>query len=119
MPRIFHVTFTREFDATIAADSLEELEEALNSQRREFDDWTDSSDWDFNISDPYQGIKNADQIPRSFKEPDMGVVDGECQSIVDYEAEHPDYMDKVVATANELAVSINLAKLQGKLFPED
>ena len=49
MPRIFHVTFTREFDVTILAEDEKELRAALKEQEHEIEDWTDV-DWDFSVT---------------------------------------------------------------------
>jgi hypothetical protein len=120
MPRIFHVTFTREFQCSIVAESKEELDAALESQSHEFDDWADSDDWTYEITDHLRVVKQMGQpsmIPKEFKEPDMGVDNGECVNIYDYQKTHPDYLEKVNAEATEVARQITVEKLTPKLFP--
>jgi hypothetical protein len=122
MPRIFHVTFTREFQCSIVAESEAELDAALESQDHEFDEWADQDKWEYQITDHLRMVKQIGQpsmIPKEFKEPDMGVEDGECVNIYDYAKSHPGYLDLVNAEATEVARQITLDKLTPKLFPED
>jgi len=119
MPRIYQVTFTREFECSIVAESKEELARALKDQEHEFDEWAGAdAGWDTHVIDPYRHSKSASEIPKVFKAPDMGVLDGECVNILDYQKQHPDYLDKVNAEATEVARQINVEKLTPKLFPD-
>ena len=118
MPRIFRVTFTREFECTLLAESLEEAKAALEDQDHEFDEWAGAdAGWETYVIDPYMGSKSASEIPKVFKAPNMGVLDGECVNILDYQKEHPDYLDKVKADADEVALKLNLNKTVAPLFP--
>jgi hypothetical protein len=118
MPRIFHVTLTKEIDTTVVADSAEELRAALTKQKHEFDDWADYADWRISILDPLRLTTSVERIPTKFSEPEMGVDDdGNCADIYDYKREHPDYMDKVEAEAREVIRQVNADKLNLKLFP--
>lgn len=120
MPRIFTVTFTKEFECSIVAESKEELAAALKEQEHEFDEWAGTDcDWRTSVTDPYRGVQHVRMIPKSFEEPDMGVDDGECVNIFDYQKTHPDYMDKLLTEANEVATRINTRITTPKLFPED
>jgi len=121
MPRIFNVTFTREFQCSIVADSKEELDAALKNQSHEFEEWTDD-EWEYQITDYLNMVKKMGQpdlIPKTFKEPDMGVEEGECLNILDYAKKHPNYLDRVNAEATEVARQITLDKVTPRLFPED
>ena len=120
MPRIYQVTFIREFQCSIVAESKVELARALKGQEHEFEDWADQDDWTFEITDPLragQQFGQTSMIPKEFKEPDMGVEDGKCVNIHDYRKTYPDYLDKVNAEATEVARQINVEKLTPKLFP--
>lgn len=108
MPRIFHVSFVKEFDCTIIAESAEEVEKALEKCiDSDFDDWSDVS-WETSVSDPYDRLKKADRVPTKFKEPDMGIDDGEAVALSDYEKTHPDYMARLHEEAGQLALKLNL-----------
>jgi hypothetical protein len=113
MPRIFHVTFTKEFETTIVAEDENEVQGALD-KCLDFDDWCDT-EWDFSISDPLSWHKNPENVPRKFNEPDMGIDAGEAVNIYDYQKTHPDYMEKVEADAAEHARKLHEAKTQAKI----
>ena len=115
MPRIFNVTFTKEFEVTIVAESEEELEAALKEAAHEIDDWTDDTEWETSIYDPYDHLKKAEQVPTKFAEPEMGVANGEAVNILDYKKVHPDYMDRLQEEATQLALRFNTEKLTPKL----
>lgn len=114
MPRIFTVTFTKEFTTTIVAESQKELEKALRSYpSRDIDDWSDE-EWDWSVLDPYMLIKTSEMMPKKFEEPDMGILDGEPVNIHDYAKEFPNYLDEVAEEANQLARKMD--DRQQKLF---
>jgi len=116
MPRIFSVTFTKEFEVTIVAESADEIEAALEKEHNsEFDDWTSSSDWEWNVVDPYGHIKKAKNLPSAFTEPDMGVTGGEALNIYDYKKTHPDFMVKIEQEARQLALRFDTEEKNLKL----
>lgn len=113
MPKLFHVTFIKQWDATIIAESEEELREALdNHSGYDFDDWSDS-DWETLITDLFDH-SNPDAIPTSVK-PDMGVHEGECLNIADYAKDHPDFQEKLEEAAKERIRKLTVEKLNLKL----
>ena len=115
MPRVFNVTFTKEFEVTIVAESEEEIRVALeNCSDSDFDDWSDVS-WYQHITDTLAHHRNPDKVPTTFKEPDMGVANGEAVNIVDYRQVHPAYMAALEADATEFARKLNEKKAQEKL----
>jgi hypothetical protein len=119
VPRIFHVTFTKEFEATIVAEDEAELRKALDNQSQEFDDWADTADWDVHLVDPLKGVKDPERIPKVFAEADMGVCDGECLAIYDYKLTRPDYLELVNSYATEVARELTVEQLNEKLpFPD-
>jgi hypothetical protein len=76
MPRVFHVTATKEMDFTILAESREEVLAALEKVEHEVDDW-DPPDWDFSAYDPLGRTK---KIPEKLFKFDMVVLEGEIRS---------------------------------------
>lgn len=100
MPRIFHVRFTREFDATIVAESEAHLQAALENSDPQW--WEDASpDWKFQIHDPIKSAKNSEKMPVRFSEAEMGVLNDEVVNICDYKLKHPEYLDAVEKEARE------------------
>ena len=115
MPRVFNVTFTKEFEVTIVAESEEEIRASLeNCSDSDFDDWSDQS-WDHHITDTLAHHRNPDKVPLTFKEPDMGVANGEAVNIVDYRHVYPTYMKGLEADASEFARKLHEKKAQEKL----
>ena len=122
MPRIFDVIFTKEFSTTIVAESADEIQASLDKcTDSDFDDWSDVS-WETNICDRLANIRKPERVPTEFKEPDMGVANGEAVNIYDYRKVHPDYMAGLLADAAEYARKLQetQAKIQAALeeFPD-
>ena len=86
--RIFDVTINREENWQIAANSEDELDEALENARHELDDWC-GSPWEWHISDPLRRIQTVAQskkYPDKPAVPDMAVMEnGEIVNWFDVE----------------------------------
>lgn len=50
MPRVYHVTFTKEFEANVLAESEDALQEALELENIDVA-WDAPNDWDISIRD--------------------------------------------------------------------
>lgn len=111
MPRIFHVTFTKEIEATIVADSEEHLIAALENE--DPDDWHDSTDWNYNIHDPLKG--KSEMIPVRFAPPDMGVLGDSVHDIFTYKLACPDYLEEVEQEAKEIRYKKGVDEVNLKL----
>ena len=101
MPRIFHVTLTKECDVTIVGDSLQEVQSAVTSDKSLLDQLDNEVKWEVSVRDPLKSL-NSKQVPREFSPPEMGVLEGVTVDILDYKEAHPRYLDELETDAAEL-----------------
>ena len=119
--RIYNVVISRELDCTIAAESEEALDLALNDYSYEFEDWGDSQ-WVWTIHDPLTRVKSSrhfSYVDDEPNQPDMALLDGEILNMCDAISRDKDLMDKVSevirAHKRKIAQDENQAKLPGIL----
>jgi hypothetical protein len=80
MPRVYHVILTKEFDVTILADSIEEVEVVLDDCQYEIDhDW-DPPDWQIHVADPLAHITKSVNLPKAVSKFDMAIINGNLLS---------------------------------------
>lgn len=89
--RIFEVTISKQESFTIAAESREALEDALENGARDFDDWLSSSEWEWDCHDPLREAKSlraSEAYPDKPTVPDMALTEsGDILSWFDHDGE--------------------------------
>ena len=114
--RIYHVTLTREFNCTIAAENEAELEAALEKAKYDFDDW-DPPEWEWSVFDPLKTLKkpkDIERLPKWQTPPNMGVDDrGEIVAFSDLD--EAETMAKIEETTREVKLAVGMSELQKKL----
>jgi hypothetical protein len=115
--RIFHVTISREFDCTIAAESEENLDSALQEYSYEFEDWSDAK-WMWVIHDPLEKVRTSKHFSLVDDEPhgpDMAVLDEEILCLNDATDRDNELMEKIRETIRQHKRKIAQNELQEKL----
>jgi len=115
--RIFHVTISREFDCTIAAESEENLDSALQEYSYEFEDWSDRP-WTWVIRDPFDRVRSSKQfrlIGDEPEQPDMALIQEDILCFSDAEDRDEELMGKIRETIRAHKRKITQDELQEKL----
>jgi hypothetical protein len=75
MPRVFHVTLTKQMDFNILADDECELEDELVALSNEIDREWNPPDWEVDVHDPLAHIKTSEKLPKQISKIDMVMIE--------------------------------------------